>query len=70
MRRITIEQHPKPDGCIHHQATTGCALEPCSIICPEGVYPESCDHLHSDGIDEETGKIKWLCNKPPCTSGV
>jgi hypothetical protein len=69
MRRIIIEQLQQPDGTIHHQATVGCALEPCSKIYPEGIFPESCDYLHSNGVDGE-GNLLWCCNKPPCSSGV
>lgn len=69
MRLITIEQHPQPDGCIHHRATTGCALEPCSIICPKGNNPDPCDYLHSAGVNDK-GELIWCCNKPPCRSGA
>jgi len=69
MTPIKIQQHRQAEGCIHHQTATGCALEPCSIICPEGIYPESCDYLHSNGVDSE-GELIWCCNKPPCSSGV
>lgn len=69
MRTITIEQHKKTDGCIHHVATVGCSLEPCSVVCPTGVDRDPCDYLHSNGVDDE-GNLIWCCNKPPCQSGV
>jgi hypothetical protein len=70
MRPITLEQHRQPDGSNHHRATSGCPLEPCAVIDPQGdVRGDPCDCLHSNGVDDE-GNIKWCCSKPLCRSGV
>jgi hypothetical protein len=68
MRRIKIDQLRQADGSIHHVAEVGCAIEPCAKVFPEGTSPETCDYLHTDGVDGD-GSLIWCCNKPSCTGG-
>lgn len=69
MRPIALIQNLQPDGSIHHEPATGCSLGPCCIVRREGMVPEPCDLLHSDGVDAD-GNIIWCCNKTPCRSGA